>query len=152
MSALIHKHGKLTRAASMAALLSTLLAACAESEPEPAEPLAPEELLLAQYREDAAALRRGRDLFLGSCVSFCHNPAEETPEPAAAAALSLFDCQWTHAADHDGIFQVIKRGIPGTPMVGFGDNFPDGDSDIWKIIAYLEYSRGDCGESEAVSR
>ncbi len=120
-----------------------MLASCGESEPPVAAPLPPTpEIIVAGYANDPAALQRGQNLFLGSCVSFCHNLIEE--QPNQADALFLFDCQWTHARDDGEIFRVIKKGIPDTRMVGFGENFPDGDNDVWKIIAYIRQVQDNC--------
>ena len=130
-------------------LCLSLLAACGESESAPdgiatvPVPLPPTpEFIVAGFENDPAALRRGQELFLGSCVSFCHNLIEE--EPDQADALFLFDCRWQHADDNAGIFRVIKEGIPDTRMVGFGDNFPEGDDDVWKIIAWIRHSQDNC--------
>ena len=123
-----------------------MLGACGESEtPAVPAPLPPTpEFIVAGYANDPAAVQRGQDLFLGSCVSFCHNLIEE--EPDQADALFLFDCRWTHAENNAGIFRIVKEGIPDTRMVGFGENFPEGDSDVWKIIAYIRQSQDNCGE------
>ncbi len=131
------------------ALVLPILASCGgeETVQAPAEPaplLSTPEFIVAGYMNDPAALQRGQDLFLGSCVSFCHGLIEE--EPDQADALFLFDCRWTHAEDNAEIFRIIKEGVPDTRMVGFGENFPEGDSDIWKIIAYIRQSQDNCGE------
>ncbi len=131
------------------ALVLSLLFACGEGETvqapaEPAQPLSTPEFIVAGYMNDPAALRRGQDLFLGSCVSFCHGLIEE--EPDQADALFLFDCRWTHAEDNAEMFRIVKEGIPDTRMVGFGENFPEGDSDVWKIVAYIRQSQDNCGE------
>ena len=144
----IRRKSRAVAGASIFPLLA-LLAACGDSEtPATPAPLPPApEFIVAGYMSDPAAVQRGQDLFLGSCVSFCHNLIEE--EPDQADALFLFDCQWTHAAhngDNAGIFRIIKDGIPDTRMVGFGENFPEGDSDVWKIIAYIRQSQDNCGE------
>ena len=131
-------------------LVLPILVSCGESETtlEPQSqsppPLSTPEFIVAGYMNDPAALRRGQDLFLGSCVSFCHNLVEE--EPDQADALFLFDCQWTHAQDNAEIFRIIKEGVPDTRMVGFGENFPEGDNDVWKIIAYIRQSQDNCGD------
>ena len=127
--------------------LPALLGACGERGTPAAPAASTADFIVADYLNDPAALRRGRDLFLGSCVSFCHNLIGEQPAPADT--LFLFDCQWTHIernADNEGIFRIIKQGIPGTRMVGFGENFPAGDSDVWSIIAHIRQNQGDCGE------
>ncbi|MCY3688677.1 MAG: c-type cytochrome [Gammaproteobacteria bacterium] len=128
-------------------LVLPILVSCGESETtleSEALPLSTPEFIVAGYMNDPAALRRGQDLFLGSCVSFCHNLIEE--EPDQADALFLFDCQWTHAQDNAEIFRIIKEGVPDTRMVGFGENFPEGDNDVWKIIAYIRQSQDNCGD------
>ncbi len=122
-----------------------ILVSCGESEPPPPAPPTPDSIV-AGYMNDPAALRRGRDLFLGSCVNFCHNLIEE--EPGQADALFLFDCRWTRAGDNAEIFRIIKEGVPDTRMVGFGENFPEGDSDVWKIVAHIRESQDNCGEGE----
>lgn len=140
--------GRLPRTVHALALCLPLLAACGEGEtasranPFADVPLPPTpEFVVAGYRNDPAALRRGQELFLGSCVNFCHNLIEE---PDVADALFLFDCRWKHSGDNVEIFRVIKEGIPGTRMVGFGDNFPEGDDDVWKIIAWIRHSQDNC--------
>ncbi len=125
-----------------------LLAGCGESETAPdvsVPALYPQtpEWIVAGFQSDPAALRRGQELFLGSCVSFCHGLIGEEPVQEADA-LFLFDCHWEHAGDNAGIFRIIKQGIPDTRMVGFGDNFPEGDADVWKIIAWIRQSQGRC--------
>jgi len=132
---------------SAAFLCLPLLAACGDSgtAPDafaPAPPPPTPELIVAGFQSDPAALRRGEALFLGSCVSFCHGLIGE--EPAQVDALFLFDCHWEHARDNTELFRIIKEGIPGTRMVGFGDNFPEGDADVWKIIAWIRNSQGRC--------
>ena len=141
--------GRPPRALHVLALCLALLAACGEGETESEAnpftdvPLPPTpEFIVAGYRNDPAALRRGQELFLGSCVSFCHNLIEE--ESDVADALFLFDCRWKHSGDNAEIFRVIKEGIPETRMVGFGDNFPEGDDDVWKIIAWIRHSQDNC--------
>ncbi len=127
------------------ALGSALFGSCGENETgqAPAAPAPPTpDFIVAGYMNDPVAVQRGRDLFLGSCVDFCHGLIEEDPE--LVDALFLFDCQWTHAQDNAEIFRVIKEGIPDTRMVGFGENFPEGDSDVWKLIAYIRQSQDNC--------
>ncbi len=89
---------------------------------------------------DPVAVARGRALFEGSCASFCHTqePVEEVD------SLFLFDCEWKHGSSDQEIFNVVTIGIAGTRMVGFGSNFPEGDDDLWKLIAYLRYKQQAC--------
>ncbi len=92
------------------------------------------------YMVDSAALARGRAIFEGSCASFCHTME---PEEGLDAAY-LFDCEWRHGSTDQEIFDVVTNGIMGTRMVGFGSNFPQGDDDLWKVIAYLRSNQQAC--------
>ncbi len=92
------------------------------------------------FMAESAALARGQAIFEGSCASFCH--AME-PEEGLDAAF-LFDCKWRHGSSDQEIFDVVTNGITGTRMVGFGSNFPEGDDDLWKVIAYLRSKQQAC--------
>ena len=120
----------------MCALL--LLGSCGSEEP--AAPLTTVEAFMA----DPQALERGQALFLGSCANFCHSLIVEDPDVNDAAFL--FDCDWQSARTDDEIFEVVTTGIPNTRMVGFGNNFPEGDDDLWKIIAYIRANQDACGQ------
>jgi hypothetical protein len=65
------------------------------------------------------------------------------PEEGLDASY-LFDCQWNHAHNDQEMFDVITNGVPGTRMVGFGSNFPEGDDDLWKVIAYIRSNQQAC--------
>jgi mono/diheme cytochrome c family protein len=112
----------------------SLLFACSEEVEEPVELTTVEAFML-----DSAAVERGQALFLGSCSTYCH-----TLLPAETDALFLFDCQWKHGGEDQQIFDVVTTGIADTRMVGFGSNFPDGDDDLWKIIAYMRTNQQPC--------
>ncbi|MEX0964552.1 MAG: c-type cytochrome [Pseudohongiellaceae bacterium] len=93
-----------------------------------------------RFMADSAALARGQAIFEGSCASFCH-----TMEPVSELDASfLFDCQWNNGSSDQELFDVVTRGVPGTRMVGFGSNFPEGDDDLWKVIAYLRSKQQAC--------
>ena len=98
-----------------------------------------EETVVEGFMQDASALARGEALFEGSCAGFCHNQ-----EQSASDAPSLFDCEWKHGAADQEIFDIVTVGVPNTRMVGFGSNFPEGDDDLWKIIAYLRINQQAC--------
>jgi mono/diheme cytochrome c family protein len=98
----------------------------------------PADALLA----DADAVARGRSLFVGTCAGYCH---KLTPE--RVDAVYLFDCEWKHGGSDREIFNTVTNGVPNTRMVGFGSNFPEGESDLWKIIAFLKSNRDSCAES-----
>ena len=118
-------------------ILCLLLARCG-SEPEPAPINLPK---VDAYMLDPEAIARGQALFIGSCSQFCH-----TLTPEDTDASFLFDCQWKHGSTNEDIFRITTSGVPGTRMVGFGSNFPEGDDDLWKIIAYIRTNQDNCGE------
>ncbi|MEZ5489366.1 MAG: c-type cytochrome [Gammaproteobacteria bacterium] len=100
----------------------------------------PEELTLVEsLMRDPVALQRGEALFQGTCAGLCH-----ALEPKQSDSAYLFDCEWIHGDSDEEIFAVISTGIPDTRMVGFGDNFPEGDGDKWKLIAYLRANQQPC--------
>jgi len=92
------------------------------------------------FLEDAEALQRGRLLFAGTCAGYCHKLTDQRSD-----APYLFDCEWVHGGTDTEIYQTIVQGVKGTRMVAFGENFPEGPKDLWKIIAYLKSSRTGCG-------
>lgn len=114
-----------------------VLAACGPAEDEALTQV-------QAFMLDEAALVRGQAIYAGSCADFCHGLT-----PALAAAdfddtANLFDCQWQYGATDEEIFATVVNGIPGTAMAGFGSNFPEGDDDLWKIIAYLRVNQTTC--------
>lgn len=111
---------------------------CSEQPIEPES--AADTIEVQAFMADAAALARGRAIFEGSCASFCHT----TELDAELDASFLFDCQWNHGAKDQDIFDIVTNGVIGTRMVGFGSNFPEGDDDLWKVIAYLRSNQQAC--------
>ena len=85
---------------------------------------------------DAAALQRGKMIYTGTCSGYCHNNSSHRAE-----APNLFDCNWLHGGSDQQIFHTIYNGIKGTGMIGFGGKLPEGDDDIWKLVAYLKHQR-----------
>ena len=65
------------------------------------------------------------------------------PEEGLDASF-LFDCQWRNGSSDQEIFDIVTNGVTGTRMVGFGSNFPEGDDDLWKVIAYLRSNQQAC--------
>ncbi len=106
------------------AVLILGLGACAPADPA------------SDYLDDAEALRRGEAVFSGTCGGYCHLIGSSN-----ADAPNLFDCEWRHGGLNREIFSTIADGVPDTRMIGFGDKLPEGDDDIWKIVAFLK-SRG----------
>lgn len=116
-------------------LLIILVAVSACSSEENEEPLS----LLESYMLDEEALERGRQLYEGSCANFCHGA---DPEPGED--VNLFDCRWNYGNTNEDIFRIVTSGIPDTRMVGFGNNFPEGQNDLWKLIAFLRDEQQTC--------
>jgi mono/diheme cytochrome c family protein len=92
---------------------------------------APESPAVA-YAQDPAAVARGRGLFVGTCGAYCHGLQSGNRD-----APFLFDCEWKHGGRDEDLFRVINDGMPQTRMPSFADKMPDGDEDIWKVIAYV---------------
>ena len=91
------------------------------------------------FRADPEALRRGKALFAGTCAGYCHSPAVER------AAPYLFDCTWVNGSGTDQeIFDVIADGVPNTAMLGFRGRMPEGDADIWRLVAYIRDASPGC--------
>lgn len=99
------------------------LAACA-----PGEPPSPADAL----RTDTAALTRGQQLFTGVCAGYCHGLS-----PGPREAPYLFDCAWLHGGHDTDLYRVIAEGVPETPMIAFGGQLPEGEDDIWRLVAYI---------------
>lgn len=110
------------RLISSFALLS--LAACSETPVEPT--------LVETFMADADAVARGRALFVGTCSGYCHKTANVQSD-----APYLFDDSWLHGGSDQEIFDTVSNGVPNTRMIAFGSSFPEGENDLWKIIAYL---------------
>jgi hypothetical protein len=51
------------------------------------------------------------------------------------------DCVWLHGGSDQEIFNTIFNGVEGTRMIGFGGKLPEGDQDIWKLVAHLKKKR-----------
>ena len=112
-------------------IVTFIVVACGDTS----ETGSPADALLA----DADAVSRGRSLFVGTCAGYCH---KLTPE--RVDAVYLFDCEWKHGGSDREIFNTVTNGVPNTRMVGFGTNFPEGESDLWRIIAFLKSNRDSC--------
>lgn len=114
-------------------IVPLLLLACTAEEEVLPEDASPAEY----YRRDPLALERGRALYEGSCASFCH-------EVEGDSAVDLFDCDWRHGSSDEQLFAIISEGVANTRMVGFGENFPEGAEDTWRIVAYLRDNQAQC--------
>lgn len=121
--------------------LLALLAACG-AEPEPVELT-----VVQQYMNDDLALLRGEAIYAGSCASFCHGLTPEIAGEEFGSAANLFDCEWKYGGTDEEIFNTVVAGVTGTGMVGFGSNFPEGDDDLWKLIAFLRSKQVPCEQA-----
>lgn len=92
----------------------------------------------ARYAGDLQALKRGRSLFVGTCSAYCHGL-----QAGLRDAPFLFDCEWKHGDSDEDIFSVIHDGVAETRMPSFADKLPEGDEDIWKLVAFLR-SKSTC--------
>ena len=110
-------------------LLCSVLAAAACQSKSPAD----------EFIAAPADLERGKALFVGTCGGYCHSTT-----PGLRDAPYLFDCLWIHGGSDEEIFATISSGVPNTRMVSFGGKLPEGDDDIWRIIAYLKSERTAC--------
>jgi mono/diheme cytochrome c family protein len=125
-----------TRFYNLAGILfcsTLLLSACSETEPGMSMSL------LEVYMTDQSAIERGHSIFVGSCANYCHGD-----EPEQGEDVNLFDCQSSYGSSSEDIFRIVTTGIPNTRMVGFGNNFPEGQNDLWKLIAYIRTQQADC--------
>lgn len=110
-----------------AVALAALLWACGPADP------------VDRYLTDEEALKRGEAIFVGTCTGYCH------VEGASNGDIpNLFDGEWKHGGSNAEIFRTIAQGVPGTQMVAWASALPEGEDDIWKVIAFLR-SRGSPG-------
>jgi mono/diheme cytochrome c family protein len=86
----------------------------------------------AGFARDPAAVERGRLIFVGTCGAYCHSLGAERRD-----APDLFDCEWKHGGADADLFRVISQGVAGTRMPAFAGALPEGETDAWKVIAFL---------------
>lgn len=84
------------------------------------------------FRADPVAMKRGKGLFIGTCGGYCHTTTATNRD-----APYLFDDAWQHGDTDEEIFATIANGVPGTAMIGFKGKLPEGDDDIWRLVAYI---------------
>ena len=95
--------------------------------------------LADSFLGNEVAIQRGRLIFAGTCAGYCHKLTSERSD-----APYLFDCEWAHGGSDKDIYNTITKGVSGTRMMAFGENFPEGAEDLWKVIAYLKTNRESC--------
>jgi len=119
-------------------LLALALAlACSTTEERASAPAEPESPAAA-FARDPAAVARGRSIFIGTCGAYCHSTKNVERD-----APSLFDCEWKHGGSDAQIFASISNGVPNTRMPAFTGALPQGDDDLWRVVAYLR-SASEC--------
>ena len=91
------------------------------------------------FASDPIALKRGKSIFTGTCSGYCHST-----KAGLRDAPYLFDCVWIHGGGDREIFATVSNGVPDTRMVSFGGKLPQGDDDIWRVIAYINSVRQSC--------
>ena len=121
---------RLVIAAMSAAAIAFLFAACSQQ---------PQETPADRFVKDPDAVKRGKGLFVGTCAAYCHSLKKDNRD-----APYLFDCEWLHGGTDAEIHNTIVNGVPGTRMVGFGNGFPQGDDDVWRVVAFLKSNREAC--------
>ena len=124
-------------AAAVAGLALAIAATCARPAPPP-----PLESPAIAFERDPVAVKRGKGLFIGTCGAYCHS----LHDGARGDVPDLFDCAWKNGATDEDIFLAISNGVPGSRMIGFKDALPDGDTDIWKLVAFLRVE-STCGKT-----
>jgi mono/diheme cytochrome c family protein len=105
----------------------------------PADKLAEARALTNPLPSSADVRASGKALYEGraTCMS-CHGQSGEGDGPLAASLNSSprnfrHHGFWRHRTEGE-VFWVIKYGVPGTAMIGFGDQLTD--EEIWTIIHY----------------
>jgi hypothetical protein len=100
-------------------------------------------------------IERGRGLYQGKATCFnCHGTSG-AGDGVAAIGLDPSPRNfrhhgfWRHRTEGE-IFWVIKHGVPGTGMVGFGGVLTD--EDIWSIIQYERSFAGEHGPRRGMGR
>jgi len=119
-------------------IISSVLLSCKQEPVVIAKPVG-ELTTVQKFMANPEAVARGKALFVGSCMDYCH-----ALEPTNTDATFLFACPWLQSQEDATIAETIRSGIPNTRMVGFGSNFPDNENDIWKLIAFLRSNQTPC--------
>ena len=122
---------QLLKALSLPSCIAFILISCGPASEPPSK--------ADEYLSDATAVQRGRSIFVGTCAGYCHRLTPEVVD-----AVYLFDCEWKHGGSDQAIFNTVTNGVPNTRMIGFGTNFPEGEDDLWKVIAFLKSNRAAC--------
>ena len=94
--------------------------------------------VLATLAGQAEASSRGGEEF-GSLCSHCHGKSGKGDGPASKAlGVSPGDLSSSKLSAGER-YQVMKSGVPGTAMQGFGAAMSD--NQVWQLITYMETLR-----------
>ena len=91
-------------------------------------------------------LARGREVFLSRCAS-CHGEKGRGDGPIARRISGpppgdLTSGRWKHGGRPGEVLAVVRDGVPGTNMTGFGKYHVMGDDDIRAVAAYVFHLSG----------
>ncbi len=106
----------------------------------PAERLAEARALSSPLPDSPDTSEKGQHLYegKGACLN-CHGYTGEGDGPVAAELKppprDFHDRGFWRQRTEGEIFWVIKHGVKGTSMIGFGDQLSD--KEIWSIVRYL---------------
>jgi cytochrome c oxidase cbb3-type subunit III len=90
--------------------------------------------VLARNAADPSLLATGRKVFLARCVS-CH-----TDDGRGLIGPNLTDAYQLHGHTRMDIYTTVKKGVPGTAMLAWGEQLPP--TDVIAVAAYVTTLRG----------
>jgi cytochrome c oxidase cbb3-type subunit 3 len=99
-----------------------------------AEAASVNESMIARRAQDPATLATGRTVFLARCAS-CH-----TEDGRGLIGPNLTDDFQIHGHTRMDIFATVKKGVPGTAMLAWGEQLPPGD--VIAVSAFVTTLRG----------
>ena len=99
-----------------------------------AEAASVNEDVVKRRAEDPAILATGRSVFVARCAS-CH-----TDDGRGLIGPNLTDDYQLHGHSRMDIFSTVKKGVPGTAMLAWGEQLPP--SDVIAVAAYVTTLRG----------
>lgn len=101
---------------------------------EAAESANVSEDVLARRAADPQTLAGGRAVFVARCAS-CH-----TEDGRGLIGPNLTDSYQVHGASRMDIYSTVKKGVPGTAMLAWGEQLPP--ADVIAVAAFVATLRG----------